>query len=219
MTSRMINGAKFAVSSALGAAAAITAVNNANPGVASSLTPPTEGDVVVLTFPGLPELDDSVVRAGTVVAGTSFELEGVDTTDAVRFPTEDSAGAYRAVSGFVPLSQVRDLDMSGGDQQFHQFQNVEDPTSRQRQDPTFKNPMVLRIDLAYDPALPWFAALKEADRRKEPVVVREVLPNGDTTYYYGMMSFNGVATKSLNEHMLVSATLSLYADPIRYDAA
>ena len=50
-------------------------------------------------------------------------------------------------------------------------------------------------------------------------MLREILPGGDTIYYYGMLSFNKVPTKRPNEHMLVSATFSLYADPIRYDVA
>lgn len=217
MTSRFINGAKHAVSTVTAAAAAITAISNANPAVASSTTPPAAGSIVIIKS-NWSELNDTVARVGAVVAGTSFELEGVNTTDLTRFPAGEGAGTHEAVSSFVSLSQVRDVDQSGGEQQFYTYQNVEDASSRQRQDPTFKNPMVMRVDMAYDPALPWFPVLDTLDRAREPVVLREILPGGDTIYYFGMLSFNKVPTKRVNEHMMVSATFSLYSDPIRYDA-
>ena len=216
MTSRFINGAKHAVSTALAPAAAITAITNSNPAVASSAAPPAEGSLVVLKS-NWPELNDTVARVGAVTANT-FELENVDTSDVIRFPAGEGIGTYEVASTFVSLSQVRDVDQSGGEQQFFTYQNIEDATSRQRQDPTFKNPMVMRVDMAYDPALPWYTVLDELDRAKEPVVLREILPGGDTIYYFGMLSFNKVPTKKPNEHMLVSATFSLYADPIRYPA-
>lgn len=216
MASRFINGAKYAVSTQLAAAIAITGITNANPAVASSATPPADGDILVLKS-GWSELNDTVVRADGPAAGT-FILEGVDTTDLNRFPAGEGLGAYEKASSFVSFSQVRDVDLSGGEQQFYTYQNVEDPSSRQRQDPTYKNPMVLKVMLAYDPALPWYNTLVELDRKREPVVLRETLPNGDTIYYFGMISFNKVPTKKLNEHMQVEATFSLYSDPIRYDA-
>lgn len=217
MTSRFINGAKHAVSTALAPAAAITAITNANPAVASAAVPPAEGDIVVIKS-NWPELNDTVARVGTVTA-TSFVLENVDTSDVLRFPAGEGAGTFEVASTFIALTQVRDVDQSGGEQQFYTYQNVEDASSRQRQDPTYKNPMVMRVDMAYDPALPWYTALDAMDRAREPAVLREQLPGGDTILYFGMMSFNKVPTKKVNEHMLVSATFSLYADPIRYPAA
>lgn len=216
MASRFINGAKYAVSTQLAAAIAITGITNANPAVASAVTLPADGDIVVLAS-GWPELSGTVARADAPAAGT-FRLENVDTTDVNRFPATEGLGAYQKASNFVSFSQVRDVDLSGGEQQFYTYQNVEDTSSRQMQDPTYKNPMVLKVMLAYDPAQPWYNALITLDRKREPVVLREILPNGDTIYYYGMISFNKVPTKKLNEHMQVEATFSLYSDPIRYDA-
>ena len=216
MTSRFINGAKHAVSTAVTAAAAITGISNANPAVASAASPPAAGSFVIIKS-NWPELNDTVAKVGTVTAGT-FVLLGVDTSDLNRFPAGEGAGTFQVASSFVSLSQVRDVDQSGGEQQFYTYQNVEDPSSRQRQDPTYKNPMVIRVDMAYDPALPWYETLIELDRTREPTVLREILPGGDTILYFGIMSFNKVPTKKVNEHMMVSATFSLYADPIRYDA-
>lgn len=215
MTSTFVNGAKYAVSTQFKVPAVISALSNAIAAVATTSTPPAAGEIVVLQS-GWSELTDSVARASNPTA-TGFTLEGVDTTDAVRFPAGEGIGTYASVQTFVGLSQVRDVDQSGGDQNFYEYQNVEDQSSRQRQDPTFKSPIVLKLELAYDPKLPWYAALVEIDRKRKPVVLRETLPTGDVILYYGMLSFKKIPSKRLNEHMLVELTMSLYSDPIRYD--
>lgn len=215
MSSRFINGAKYAVSTQLAAAIAITALSNANPAVASTVTPPANGDIVVLNS-GWTNINEGVYRASNVVAATSFKLEGVDTTDVVRYPATEGVGAFQKASAFVSLSQVRDVAMSGGDQNYYQFQYVEDEGGRQRQSPTFKGAMSMKIEMDYDPSLPWYDALITVDRLKVPCVLRETLPAGDVIYYVGILAFNKVPTKGINQNMTVTATFSLQADPTRY---
>jgi hypothetical protein len=217
MASRFINGAKYAVSTTLGAAVAVTAASNAAPPVLLTTAPPNNGDIVVLNS-GWTELNETVARAIGKVVGTSFNLEGVDTTSVIRYPAGEGIGSFKVAGSFVSLTQVRDVASDGGDQQFFTFQYVEDSNGRQRSVPTFKNAMSFTIVMDYDPDLAWFDALVELDRLREPVVLREILPNGDTLYYFGYVAFNKVASKTLNENMTVTATFSLLADPIRYDA-
>lgn len=217
MAARFINGAKYALSQAIAAAVAITDISNADPGVALTATTPANGDIVILKS-GWTELNESVARAAGVVAATSFQIENVDTTNVVRYPAGEGAGTYEIASSFVGLSQVRDVTMDGGEQDFFEFQYVEDSSSKKRRVPTSKSPDGMSITMDYDPDLAWYDALIELDRLKEPVVLRETLPNGDTIYYYGYVSFNKVPTKTLNENMTVKATFSMLADPIRYDA-
>lgn len=217
MSSRFINGALYAVSTQLAAAIAFSAISNASPAVASTPTPPADGSIVVLNS-GWPNLTDSVARSAGQVAATSFQLEGVDTTNLALYPAGEGAGSFRVASDFVGLSQVRDVTVEGGDQNFFQYQYVEDQGGRQRQKPTFKSAMTTNILMDYDPDLAWYMALIELDRQREPVVLRETLPSGDVIYYYGYLSFNKVPTKTINENMTVQATFSLLADPIRYPA-
>lgn len=217
MSSRFINGARYAIATALAAPVAISGITNANPGVAGTSTPPANGSVVVVAS-GWPDINDSVARSAGQVPATSFELEGVDTSDTSRFPAGEGGGTFMVVSSFVSLSQVRDVTTDGGDQQYFEYQYVEDAGGRQRRVPTFKNAMGMNIVMDYDPTLPWYDALVEADRTKEPVVLRETLPNGDVLYYYGYLGFNKVPTHTVNENMTVTANFSLQSDPIRYEA-
>lgn len=217
MSSQFINGAQYAVSTSLAAAVAISAISNANPGVASAATTPTAGNIVVLKS-GWTNLNETVARVGTVVPATSFQIEDVNTTDTARYPAAEGAGTYEIAGSFVSLTQVRNVELDGGEQQFFNFQYVEDSGGRERRKPTSKSATGMKMTLDHDPDLAWYDALVELDRLREPVVLREILPNGDTIYYYGYVSFNKVPTKNINENMTNVATFSLMCDPIRYAA-
>ena len=134
MSSRFINGAKYAVSTTLSAAVAITALTNADPAVATTASPPADGDVVLITS-GWTELNEAVVRADSPTAN-SFVLEDFNASDTVRFPAGEGIGAFRTVGGFVSLSQVRDVATEGGEQNFFTYQYVEDEGGGPRQTPT-----------------------------------------------------------------------------------
>jgi len=217
MSSIFINGTRYSFSKTLAAAVAISAISNGNPAVASAVTPP-EDDAILVLKSAWSNLSETVARSANADTD-SFELEGVDTTSTALFPAGGGAGTYREVGSWVDLDQVRDVVMAGGDQQTFSFQYVEDPTSRQRQKPTFKNAITMTFSLDYDPDKPWYAALIEADRLREPVVVRGVLPNGQMLLYYAYPSFNKVPVGQVNENLQNTAVFYLIADPIRYEAA
>lgn len=218
MGSQFINGAKWAVSSALAAAVPITAITNAAEAVASTATPGAVGDIVVLAS-GWGELDETVARVSAIAAGVSMTLEEIDTSDVARFPAGEGAGAFNKVNGFTSLSQVRDVKQAGGDPQFFKWKYVDDPSGRQRQRPTGKDAITKTIQMDYDHTKPWYALLKQLDRAGDPVVLRETLPNASgVIYYYGYVSFNGAPTTDADENQTVTLTLALIAEPIRYDA-
>lgn len=217
MSSYFVNGAQYSFSTALGTAVPVTAITNADPAVASATSPPTDGTIVVVKS-GWSGLNDTIAKTANADTST-FELAGVDTTDTTRYPAGAGAGSVQPVSTWAALSQISDISMSGGDQQFYQFQYVEDVNGRQRQKPTFKNAMTLTFTLDYDPTLAWYAALIAADAAGELVALKTVLPSGDTILYLGYLSFNKVPTATKNENQHVTATFSLACDPIRYAAA
>jgi hypothetical protein len=210
------NGTQYSFSTTLGAAIPVTAITNADPAVATASAPPVDGSIVVIKS-GWSALNDTVARTSGAAA-TTFDLEGVDTPSVSRYPAGEGAGSVQVATDFVGLSQVQTIAMSGGDQQFYQYQYVEDKNGRQHQKPTFKNAMTLTFTLDYDPALPWYADLITADQAGALVALKAVLPSGDTLLYLGYPSFNKVPTSTKNENQQVTATFSLAADPIRYSA-
>lgn len=215
MGQKFINGTKFAISTVLGAAVNTTGVSNANPGVVTTATTPVNGDIVLMGS-NWSELNGVVARVAGVVANTSFQLEGINTTDTARYPAGEGSGNYRKASSFISLTQITDVKISGGEQNFAKWQYVEDPSGREQQAPTNKSAISREITLHYDASLPWYNALIEADRKREPVVLRETLPDGAVIYSVGYVSFQKIATGSVNEGMSNTATFSLLSDPTRY---
>lgn len=211
------NGTTFSVSTALGTAVDITALTNAAPPVASATTPPADGTVGLITS-GWAALNQRVARTTGMVASTSFELEGIDTTDTVKYPAGQGTGSFQPVTTWVQLSQVTNVQKSGGTQQFYNWQYVEDSTNTQKQRPTFKNAKSLTVTLDYDPALAWYDALTKADAAQEVVVLKAVLPSGDTLYYAVYPSFDSDPSIDMNKNMENTATFSLVSLLTRYAA-
>lgn len=217
MPSLMINGARYAVATQLAAAVAMTAVSNANPAVASTTAPATAGAILLLSS-GWPDLDEAPAKVGTVIAGTSMQLLGHDTTDVLRYPATEGVGAFFVASNFVNLPKIHDIQVSGGEQNFATRQYVDDPTGKQVQAPTFKSAMSRVFMLDYDPTKPYFAASQELDRKQMVTILRETLINGDVIYYAGRVSFQEEPTKALNEFMSNQFTFSQTSRSRRYAA-
>ncbi len=103
------NNINMEVQQAIGPVLTVSAVTQANPGVCT-FTPDTSGspaigDVVVFTVTdGMDELDGQACRVLDVdTAGTSFTLEGIDTTDFDDFVS----GTVRVVEEFAPFAKSR----------------------------------------------------------------------------------------------------------------
>lgn len=207
------NGTTFAISASPAAAKTVTAITNANPGVASSTAHGfTNGGIVLLSMPS--RLDQRVVRVANSAAN-AFDLEGVDTTSTTVYPSGFGVGSAALVSTFTSLSQTIEVAGSGGEQQFAQWTYIED--GRQRQRPTFKNARALTLTMHYDPSLAWHAALLAADLAGDVRVLRATLPGGAELYWSVYVGFDGQPSIQINENMGVTASFALACpDVTRY---
>lgn len=199
MSLKLPKGTQFGFASLLDTTAAITAVSAANPAVASlatGATAPAEGSVVLLALPGWPAANNR-----PVVYGEDGALLGLDTTSAKLYRGASGAGTLQVAGDFVDLTQQGDPTTSGGEQQYWQGTLLEDPLGRQISLPTYKNAKTLTIPLYYDASAPWYTAAQEADAVGEPLILRAVLANGDTLYWYGYLSFDKDPTMAANTPM------------------
>ena len=213
MGSIFINGSKFAVSE-LGASVDITAITNANPPVVSCATPPANGSIIMLRS-NWSDINNMVVRTANATAD-SFEISGVDTTDTTSYPPGEGVGSFSVADNFVSLIQVRDFSISGGEQQYYEYQYVDDKSGRMRRKPTYKNSLAVDIPMDYDPEMPWYKELIRLDARRKEVAMRVIYPDGAINLYGGYISFNKVPTGKVNENLQVSASFSIDADPVFY---
>lgn len=205
MSSFFPNGTIFSIGTTYGAAKAISALSNANPAVAQSTAHGfTTSDIVVVAS-GWPALNGAAVRVGTANAN-DFALEGVNTLNLQQFAAGQGVGSAREVTDWVALSQVTGSTTSGGEQQFNQWQYLEEGTQRQR--PTVKSARSMTITMDYDPSLPWHAALLAADQLGTPHVIRAAMPSGRTIYYSMYVAYDGEPSFDINTNQQVTLSLA-----------
>lgn len=205
MSATFPNGTIFALATTLAAAKTVTAITNANPGVASSTAHGyADGSILLLSMPS--RLDQRVVRVDNTAAN-AFDLEGIDTTLTTVYPTGFGVGTAQLASTFVSLSQVTDVASAGGEQQFFQWVYLED--GRQRQRPTFKNARSMTLTLDYDATLAWHDALLAADLANTVYVMRATLPTGATIYYSVYVGYDGEPNFNINTNQQVTVSLAL----------
>jgi hypothetical protein len=215
MAASFPNGTQFAISSALATAVPVSAITNANPGVATATAHGyADGNIVLLNMPS--KLNNRVVRVDNS-STNAFDLEGVNTTSTLVFPAGFGLGSAQLAATFTTLSQTVDSQTSGGEQQFAQWQYLEEGTQYQR--PTFKNARVLTLTHHYDPSLAWHDALLEADLAGEVRVLRATLPNASKLYWSVYVGFDGQPSFNINENQAVVASFALASQVVtRYSA-
>lgn len=202
------NGTIFSIGTSYAATKAVTGITNANPGVASSTAHGyANGNILLLGMPS--RLDNRVVRVSGSAANT-FNLEGIDTTSTTLYPSGFGVGTASLVTNFVAMSQVVDIQGSGGEQQFYQWTYAED--GRQRQRPTFKNARVLNLTLDWDPTLAWHAALLTADQLQTPYVLLATLPTGVLLYYGVYVGYDGEPNMQINQNIKTTVSFA-FANP------
>ena len=208
------NGALVAIASGYGAAKTMSALTNASPAVATleASHGVIVGDFLEVTS-GWSRLTDKIVRA-SVVNVNDVSLEGIDTLLPSIYPAAGGAGTVREITGWTQLSQILSSSSNGGEQQFLEYQLLEDDA--QKRIPTFKNAAGLSFTVADDPTLAGYILASAANDDRLPRAVKITLPSGAVLVYNAYISLNKTPSLSVNEIMAVEVTLSLLAEPVRY---
>ncbi|MDC7818336.1 MULTISPECIES: phage tail protein [Pseudomonas] len=212
---QMPNGATFEIASAYGAAIPFTSLSNANPAVATAAAHGLAEDDIIAVNSGWTRLDGRAVRVAEIASGT-FTLGGVNTVNVQQYPAGSGVGSAREVTSFTEISQITELNSTGGDQQFLTYGFLADDDDRQM--PTTKNPITLSITVADDPSKPYVDVCEAADDDKQPRVLRLNLPGGSSIIYNGYVSITSTPTMSRNNLMTRVISVALTGRPTRYAA-
>lgn len=217
MASAFPNGSSFAISATYGSPIDISAISNANPGVATAAAHGlSDGDILVVSS-GWISLDQRAVRVDDSDTGT-FKLEGINTTDTNRFPSGGGAGTAREILTWTPVSQIVTTQSQGGEAEFYNWKYIDDVTGRQRQRRTGTSAKSLQLTLDDDTQLGWHDALLAASQSRATTILRVVLPGGSTLYYSTEVTYDGEPTLTADQNMQVVATFSHVGELIRYAA-
>lgn len=201
---------------ALGSAAtATTALSNASECVVTATHSLAAGDYVVMAS-GWGLLDQRVARVKSVSGGTSFVLEGVDTSDTSKYPATTGVGTFRKINTWSTLSQVKGISASGGAQQFADITSISDTVIRQI--PTVKDAVNMTVDVFDDPTLTWYADVIAADTARSPYALLMTFPNGSKLVANAYWSVMKVPTMETNQALMTQISLSYAAEPVRYSS-
>jgi hypothetical protein len=213
MAIRLPDGATVFLATAYSAAKTVSALTNGSPAVATSTAHGMANGVYYELKSGWQKISERIYKVANTAAN-AFDVSGMDTTDATRFPTGGGAGSVREITAWTQIPQILDFSTSGGDQQFWTGSFLEDDFERQL--PTVTSAQSISIGIGDDPSLAGYQALKIAGEKRDIRALRVNLPDGSVILYNGYCSFNETPTLSKGQVMQVTATFSLQGRPVRY---
>lgn len=210
------DGTKLFLGITFGSPLTVTAVTNANPGVASVTAHGLTANTPIIYKSGWDDATDRVYRVGSPTTD-AFSILGLDTTDTAQYTPGGGIGTVVAVTAWQEIQQVLNPSTSGGEQQ---FATVEPLAKRNAiQIPTSFSPMSITVPIGDDPTLPGYIALKAASDKRAIRPLRFQKPDGATLYYYGYVSLNEVPSMTKGQVDTVTATIALQGLPVRFATA
>lgn len=217
MASFFGDGATVHISSGLATVKNITAISNANPAVVTCTAHGlANGDVIVLSC-GWGDLDERVIKIESVDAN-SFRLVGIDTSSVKKYPAGQGAnasiGSFRKVNGFMQIRQITDVNTSGGEPQYVEWQFLEEKVKRKA--PVGVSPRDITFGIGDDPSLPGYKAAKAASDDGGLVPLKVVLANGGELFYNGYCYLNEMPSLASGELMKVQFYYALSGEFTRY---
>lgn len=214
MSVQVPNGATIEIAASYGALKTMSALSNADPAIATLEVGHSvvDGDIVEVNS-GWSKLNNKIVRAA-VNSDADIEFEGINTSDTIAYPAAGGFGTVREVLSWTQLQQVLTSTSAGGEQQFLQYQFLEDDA--QKQIPTFKNASSLTLSIADDPTLAGYILASQANDDRLKRAIRITLPGGSVLLYNCFVSLNKTPSLTVNELMACQVTLSQLAEVVRY---
>lgn len=215
MSVSLPNGAVLSLATTYATAKTVSAVTNASTAVATATANGySNGDLVELTS-GWSRVNNRIVRVAGA-ATDAFNWEGIDTTSTTNYPAGSGTGSARKITAFTQISQILDMQTSGGDMQFATYSFLEQDFESQL--PTQSSAQSISLTIGDDSSLAGYIALKAAAETRANTALKLVLPSGAILLYNGVVSFNETPTMTKNQVMGVKATFSLQGRPVRYSS-
>jgi len=206
------NGIVLAIATAYAASLTVTAASNAAESVLTVTNTLSAGDYVEFTS-GWSRANNRVFRVKSPT-GTNLVLEGFDTTSTVQFPAASGTGTIRKVNTWTQITQIIGCTSSGGDPQYQTYSFLEQDYDSQI--PTTTSAQSLALEIADDPALAGYQALKAAAISRANTALRATLPAGGFILYNGIYAFDETPSMTKGNLMAVKAGVALQGRPVRY---
>lgn len=213
MSVKLPNGIAWALATVYAAAVTVSAATNASEAVLTTVSNTyAAGDLVEYTS-GWSRANARIFRVKAPTS-TSVTLEGLDTTSTTLFPAGAGGGSLRKITTRTTINQVLSCTSSGGDTQFVTYQFMDQDSETQI--PSGTSAQSLSMEIADDPALPHYAALKNAATTRANTALVGTLPDGSVLLYNAIVSFDETPSMTSKQIMSVKAGFALQGKPVRY---
>lgn len=206
------NGITLAIATAYASTLTVTAASNASEAVLTVTNTYVNGDFVEFVS-GWSRANNRVFRVKSVT-GTTIVLEGFDTTSTTQFPAGSGTGTVRKINTWTQISQVIGCTSSGGDPQYTQFSFLEQDFDTQI--PTTTSAQSLALEIADDPTLPGYQALRTVAISRAQTALRATLPAGGVILYNGIFALDETPSLTKGNLMAVKSGVALQGRPVRY---
>lgn len=215
MAITLTTGSTMSVAKTYGASISFATITNASDAVVTTASAHSiaVGEYVEV-LSGWGRLDKRIARAKTGTTGSTIVLEGINTSDVVKYPVGTGGGSIRRISAWTTLSQIKSMSASGGSQNYADITDMTDTV--QKQIPTTRAPINVTIDAYDDPSLAWYADVVTADEAKTPFGFLLTPANSKPMVANAYWSLMRVPTMANNEAMMTQISLSYAAEPVRY---
>lgn len=201
---------QVAIQSALGAAQAITGITKASPGVVTtSGTLPSTGSYVLVSAQGMSQVDARVFRVSGA-SGSTFALEGEDTTLYDTF----TSGSFQVITFGTTAGSFVGLTASGGDFDFIDVTTIHDQVKKQI--PGTANPASYSFESFWDPSDAALIALKAASDAQSQRAVRFTFAGGQVMAFTGYIGATMLPTGNAQDLVKTNVTVTAFGRPTVY---
>lgn len=209
-TAKKWSNVAVAMQSALATAITITGISKASEGVVTATNTLTNGDYVVLTVNGMRQVDDRVFRVKTV-SGTSFTLEGEDTT---LFDTFTSGTAQKVTFG-TSITTATNINPSGGE--FDMIDTTTIHQAQRSQMPGLPSALQYGMDHIWDIADAGLKAMKSAsDAQAKRAFMFTFGTGGQIMVFNGYVGASLAPLGSSQQLVTCKATITCNGTPTYY---
>lgn len=206
-------GSSFQFSQTLAGAKTVTVASNANPAVLTSVAHGYTTNDEVLFTSGWEDATDSVWKVNVLTADT-FNLLGLDSSNASFFPVGTGIGTTQKLSGWTAIPQILSIAAQGGDARFTEVALLAKRNATKI--PTGFNATTIGLQLAHDATLAGFITMLGISRNLSKCAFKQVVSGGAVTYGYGYMSVSEFPKMNNNQVNTVEAAISILGRSISY---
>lgn len=206
------NGVVLALATAYAGNLTVTAASNASEALLTVTNTLVVGDYIEFVS-GWSRANNRVFRVKSPTA-SNLVLEGFDTTSTVQFPAASGTGTIRKISTWTQVTQIIGCTSSGGDPQYQTYSFLEQDYDSQI--PTTTSAQSLALEIADDPTLAGYQAIKAVAATRALTALRATLPAGGFILYNGIYAFDETPSLTKGNLMSVKAGVALQGRPVRY---